>query len=164
MRQRQHYADMCQTIAKSFADTYSDMPVAAVVRGAGGSGKSVLLRRLALDFRNEYTVYWIADNAEDFLENEWLYDIDNNPTEKYLLMLEDWYRNFASTGDRATANRLLQKLKGKTNVRLVIGDRPAQDTYYPKTDRIIFDLKSEENGALLSHIINIIPEWKKQIH
>lgn len=157
---REHYAAIRRVLADSFADTYSDMPVSGVVRGEGGSGKSVLLRRLALDLRSEYTVYWIADNAMDFLQNEWLYDIDNNPTEKYLIVLEDWYRNFSSTGDRATANRLLQKIKSKANVRLLIGDRPAQFTYYPKNDSVVFDLQNDENAALLSYIINIVPDWK----
>jgi len=157
---RQQYGDIRTTVAASFADEFSDMPVAAVVRGEGGSGKSVLLRRLALDLRNEYTVYWIADNATDFLQNEWLYDIDNNPKEKYLLVFEDWYRNFASTGDRTLANSLLQKIKRKPNVRLLIGDRPTKFPYYPKNDSNIFDLKSEENAALLLYIINIVPDWK----
>jgi len=157
---RQHYEDIKEAIANSFVHTYSDIPVAAVVRGEGGSGKSVLLRRLSIDLRSEYTIYWIADNASDFLQNEWLYDIDNHPTEKYLLVLEDWYRNFTSTGDRSTANRLLQKIKQKPNVRLLIGDRPAQFTYYSKTDDIIFDLKSDENAALVSFIIDIVPDWK----
>ncbi|MBW2738626.1 MAG: hypothetical protein JRE64_07180 [Deltaproteobacteria bacterium] len=157
---RQHYEGIRQAIANSFADTYSDMPVAAVVRGKGGSGKSVLLRRLAIDLRNEYTVYWVADNAADFLQNELLYDIDNHSIEKYLIVIEDWYRNFASTGDRALGNRLIQKIKKRPNVRLIIGDRPVQFTRYPKTDDIIFDLKSEENTALLPYIFDIVPEWK----
>jgi len=157
---RQNYTNIRQSVANSFADKYSDMPVAAIVQGEGGSGKSVLLRRLAIDLRNAYTVYWIADNAKDFLQNEWLYDIDNNPNEKYLLVLEDWYRNFSSTGDRATANRLIQKIRRKPNVRLLIGDRPAQFTYYPKTNNIIFGLKNDENSTLFSYIIDIVPYWK----
>jgi hypothetical protein len=157
---RQQYEDIRKTVADSFADEFSDMPVAAVVLGEGGSGKSVLLRRLALDLRNEYTVYWIADNATDFFQNEWLYDIENNSKEKYLLVLEDWYRNFSNTTDRALANNLLQKVKRKFNVRLLIGDRPTRFPYYPKTDKIIFHLKSKENAALLSYIINIVPDWK----
>ncbi|MCK5127301.1 MAG: hypothetical protein KAR42_13685 [candidate division Zixibacteria bacterium] len=157
---RQHYRSIREAIAKSFADTHSDMPVAAVVRGEGGSGKSVLLRRLALDLRTEYTIYWVDDNAADFLNNEWLYDIENHPTEKYLLVLEDWYRNFANPGDRATANRLLQKIRKKPNVRLLIGDRPAQYTYYPKTNDNIFDLNTDENATLVSFIVNIVPHWR----
>ena len=159
---RQQYSGICQSIASSFDDIYSDMPVAAVVRGDGGSGKSVLLRRIALDLRSQYTVYWIADNAEDFINNEWVYDIDNNSTEKYLLIVEDWYRNFASTEDRSTANRLLQKVKSKTNVRLLIGDRHSQSTYYPKINQAIYDLRSKENGKLLEYISNIVPEWENK--
>lgn len=157
---RHHLKDIRETIANSFAHAYSDMPVAAVVRGEGGSGKSVLLRRLALDLRYEYTIYWIADNATDFLNNELLYDVENHPTERYLLVIEDWYRNFASTGDQKTALRLLQKIKLMPNVRLLIGDRPAPFTYYLKADDIMFDLKSDENAYLISFIMDIIPEWR----
>jgi hypothetical protein len=157
---RQHFSSICTTIATSFADKYGDMPVAAIVQGEGGAGKSVLLRRIALELRNEYTVYWIADNAIDFLDNEWEGDIEKNENEKYLLVLEDWYRNFTKTGQRDTAVRLLQKVKSKPNVRLLIGDRPASPGNYPKNQNALFDLKHKENAHLLKYIITQIPEWE----
>lgn len=159
---RQHYKSICQAIKNSFADPYSDMPVGAIVRGEGGSGKSVLLRRIAIELRNTYTVYWITDNAEDFLNNEWIYDIENNLDEKYLLILEDWYKNFTSTEDSITANKLLHKVKEKANVRLLIGDRLSTKIYYPKPKESIFDLESKENILLLPYIIDHIPEWKNK--
>lgn len=159
---RQHYQAICQAIAESFVDTFSDMPVAAIVRGEGGSGKSVLLRRIVVNLRNDYTVYWIADNAEDFLNNEWVYDIENNSNEKYLLILEDWYRNFTKTEDQVTANKLLQKVRRKTNVRLLIGDRLSTQVSYPKNREAIFDLVNEENASLLPHIIEFVPGWKEK--
>lgn len=158
---RQHYKGICQAITSSYTDKYGDMPVAAIVRGDGGTGKSVLLRRIAVDLRDNYTVYWIADNAEDFLQNEWVYDIENNPNEKYLLVLEDWYRNFSKPDDRVTANKLIQKVKNKQNVRLLIGDRFSTQVYYPKSKH--FDLRNTENDSLLSHIIFQIPEWKYRL-
>jgi hypothetical protein len=157
---RQHFSNICTTIAASFADKYSDMPVAAIVSGDGGTGKSVLLRRIAMELRNEYTVYWIADNAIDFLDNEWEEDIEKHDDEKYLLVLEDWYRNFTKTGSSETAVRLLQKVKRKPNVRLLIGDRPATPGNYPKPKNALFDLKHKENADLLKYIITQIPEWE----
>ncbi|OFY62220.1 MAG: hypothetical protein A3H98_04465 [Bacteroidetes bacterium RIFCSPLOWO2_02_FULL_36_8] len=160
--QREHYSNICQEINNSFSIPFNDNPIATIVRGDGGSGKSVLLRRIAHDLRNQFTVYWIADNAEDFLKNEWLYDIENNPNEKYLLVLEDWYRNFSKTNDRITAKTLLQKVKTKSNVRLLIGDRYSNQSYYPVSERVTHDLTSDENGSLLSFIIDQIPKWKNK--
>jgi len=157
---RNDYKSICQTITKAFAANFDDTSIAGIVRGEGGSGKSVLLRRIAVDLRNDYTVYWIGDNAEEFLENEWEYDIEKNPNENYLLILEDWYRNFSRTNDRITANRIIQKAKNKTNVRLLIGDRPLTDVYYPKPKDRIYDLVSEENASLFEYILEQIPEWK----
>ena len=159
---RQHYKSICQTIADSFADPINGIPTAAVVRGVGGIGKSVLLRRIALNLRNDYTIYWISDNAEDFLGNEWIYDIEYNPNEKYLLIIEDWYRNFSKTDDRIIANKLIQKVKSKPNLRLLIGDRPHTQTNYPKSKQIIFDLRHKENSSLLTFITDQIPEWKNK--
>ncbi len=157
---RKHYDGIVSAIDKSFDDTYGDMPVAAVVRGAGGTGKSVLLRRLALDLRREYTIYWIADNAGDFLKNEWVYDIEIHSDEKYLLILEDWYRNFTRATDRQSVNYLLQKVRRYPNVRLLIGDRPESNPDYPTINEMIFDLKADENHDLFSYITEIVPDWK----
>ncbi len=159
---RKYHKDILQRINHTFADRFADMPVAAIIRGEGGSGKSVLLRRIAVDLRNDYTVYWIADNAEDFLKNEWEYDIENNPDEKYLLILEDWYRNFSKTDDRITANKLIQRVKSKTNVRMLIGDRPATQVYYPKSNKYTYDLMPEENASLFSYITDINLEWREK--
>jgi hypothetical protein len=158
---RKIYDDVCLSIANSFADELGDIPVAAIIRGDGGTGKSVFLRRIAVDLRNHYTVYWIADNSEDFLQNEWIYDIEDNPSEKYLLVLEDWYRNFSKPDDRVTANRLIQKVKSKKNVRLLIGDRHSSQSNYPKSKT--FELTTEENISLLPHIIRQVPEWKDKL-
>jgi hypothetical protein len=159
---REHYSSICQAINNSFTNRYGDLPTAALVCGDGGSGKSVLLRRLAVDLRNDYTVYWIADNAKDFLENEWIYDIENNPNENYLLVLEDWYRNYSKTDDRISANTLLQKVRNKPNVRLLIGDRANTNASYPKSKNIVYTLLPSENATLFSYIINFIPNWKNK--
>lgn len=151
---------ICSAIAYSFQDSFGDMPIAAVIRGHGGGGKSVLLRRIALTLMNDYTVYWISDNGTDFLENEWAYDVDVNPHERYLIIFDDWYRNFARIEDKYTANRILQRVRSKPNVRLLIGDRPAQTTYYPFVSQLVFDLDIGENRDLLPFIVELVPEWQ----
>jgi len=156
---RTNYPDICSSITDSFDDLYIDMPVAAVVTGEGGSGKSILLRRIALELKDKFTIYWIEDNISDFLSNEWSYDIDRNPNENYLLIIEDWYRNVLRIDDSRAASSLIQKTRKKTNVRLLIGDRMSSPHSYPKPKGAVYQLCAGENEDLMTHIIGLIPEW-----
>jgi hypothetical protein len=139
--------------------------VASVIRGDGGSGKSVLMRRIALNLGNEYTVYWLDKNIEAFLKNEMVYDIKCNPNSKYVILLEDWYRNIESAQNLPLAQKLFNDLKHVPNARLIIGDRKGKRKLYDEfvLQNNIYDLENKENVKLLQNIFEKMPQWKESI-
>ncbi len=122
---RQDYQAAKQAIIQSFDN---ENAVAALIKGDGGSGKSVLLRRLAHDLSIDYRVYWLED-IEAFLEGEWQYEINKQPADNSIqtvIFIEDWYQHIENSSLEKEAIELLNKVSKKNAVRLVIGDRFAK--------------------------------------
>jgi hypothetical protein len=140
-------------------------PIAAIIRGDGGSGKSVLLRRLSFDLRNDYTVYWIGSNLDAFMANELIYDVQRHPAAKYLIILEDWYRNIERADNNAIANQFLNEIKRTPNAKLIIGDRKGKKKIYDDfiLSKNIYDLNNTENTNLLKNIFKQMPEWQNLV-
>jgi len=159
---REIYDSVIECISSSFKKSE---PVASVIRGDGGSGKSVFLRRLAVDLREKYTIYWLGNNIDPFLCNEFIYDVQKHPESKYIIILEDWYRNIERTGNKIIANQLLNELKRIPNARLIIGDRKDKKKMYDDFvgSSHIYDLHNTENIRLLENIFKKMPEWKEII-
>ena len=163
---RQAYQRAKEAIRNSFS---SDKAVAALIKGDGGSGKSVLLRRLAHDLCAEYTIYWLQSDIQSFLDCEWTYDVLKHSNAvappKYLLFLEDWYQHVENSQLQKEAVDLLTKAGKTSHVRLVIGDRPARPgakkAYESHiSSATIFTLDAGENVALLDVIFRKMPAWK----
>ncbi len=158
---RQSYAEIEGCIEHSFQKKYAH-PVCAVIRGEGGSGKSVLLRRLAFDLHNRYTIYWLSANADKFLVNELRNDIEKFPEHQFLVIMEDWYRNIEYAKQFGVGLELLKEISRLSNTRILIGDRPGISKLYDeKVARAdIYDLLPGENRVLLSKIFEQMPAWK----
>lgn len=163
---RQAYQGAMQAIENSFRN---DNAVAALIKGDGGCGKSILLRRLAHDLCADYTVYWLESDIQGFLDCEWPYDVlkhgNAGSPPKYLIFLEDWYQNVENSGLQSEAGVLLAKVNKTSHVRLVIGDRKAKlgtkKTYEAQVSSAsIFELSASENISLLDTIFTKMPEWK----
>jgi len=160
------YETVKQAITNSFAN---DNAVAALIKGDGGSGKSVLLRRLAHDLCTEYSVYWLETGILSFLDCEWVYDVlKQNHAEmppKYLIFLEDWYQHVENSSQQKETAELLAKISKTSYVRLVIGDRLAKpggkkayEIHVPELS--VFELNASENLGLLETIFTQMPEWR----
>ncbi|MBI5186464.1 MAG: ATP-binding protein [Nitrospinae bacterium] len=67
---REAYQRAVDAIKKSFE---GENAVAALIKGEGGSGKSVLLRRLAHDLCADYTVYWLESGIQSFIDGKRLF-------------------------------------------------------------------------------------------
>ncbi|MBG6129150.1 hypothetical protein IWQ47_000158 [Aquimarina sp. EL_43] len=160
---RKIYNNVIDSIKSSFERRTS---VATIIRGQGGSGKSVFLRRLSYDLRNDFTLYWLKDDIESFLDNEFIYDIKQNSDEKYLIILEDWYRNVEQCANILVVRKLLLALNDVNNAKLVIGDRKnrVKKIYdnYVYSDHI-YDLSNTENKFLLEYIFGNIPSLYRNL-
>ena len=163
---RQVYQRAKKAIESSFE---SDHPVAALIKGEGGSGKSILLRRLAHDLCTDYVVYWLESDIQSFLDCEWTYDVMKHSKaeapSKYLIFLEDWYQHVENSGLQQQAADLLSKVVKNSHVRLVIGDRPAKQKVRKIyeghiSSQNIFELNASENIVLLETIFVKMPEWQ----
>ncbi|MDB4919672.1 hypothetical protein [Mucilaginibacter sp.] len=159
---REIYNHFEYTVTTSFGH---NEPVAFVIRGEGGSGKSVLLRRIAFNLRNHYPVYWIGSNLEAFIKNEFFYDVQRNPESNYVIILDDWYRNVERAENKSIVHKFLHELKKTSNARLIIGDRKYKRKIYDDfvLSKNIHDLHNTENTQLLANVLEQMPEWQKSV-
>jgi hypothetical protein len=154
-----------QALEAIYASFDKALPIAAVVTGEGGSGKSVLLKRIASRLCNTYTVYWLGSNIIAFLNNEWEYDVKAHPEAKFLIVIDDWYRTVEKNGHRQAAMLLLNEMKMLKHARLIIGDRGGNRRSYNDFSYTnhAFRLSSSENQALLSQIAVQYPPLQKKL-
>lgn len=140
-----------------------EFKVAALVYGAGGVGKSTILRRLCIDIQkdNGCNVIWI-DDVEEFAQQGISMirkEIETNGNQKYLIAIEDWYRMFKNKHE--IASKILEKLHKINNVRIVIGDRTIEGKPYEEYGAAFkLHLSSNENQEIIGQIIKNHPDWQ----
>jgi len=130
--------------------------VSAVIHGAGGSGKSTFLRRVAIDHINkDFVVLWVTD-INFFCDSD-LAKIGNTDT-MYLVFIEDWF-SFESNAQLTIT--LLNRLKKLENVRVIIGDRDVFGKEYRKQvfDNNYFELLAEDNETIIKKVIALNDVW-----
>jgi len=143
----------------SFKDEVNSR-VIAIVNGAGGAGKSTLLRRVALEVRNEdFIVLWVKEHQfDDFVSTGWP-TIKNNKDQKYLIIIEDWYR--ITNTYEIESQRFLNQTKNADNIRIIIGDRGDKGYYrrYLNHSSAIFTLKNTDNWDIIQALIVKNVQW-----
>ena len=149
---RNDYGSIKKAAITSF-DRPTTSKVCCIVYGPGGSGKSTVLRRLAVGLADETTfrTIWVDAKLEHFVAQD-LLTIEREPSTNYLVILEDWYRLAC---EAEIGRELLRRCEKLNNVRLVIGDRDVQGKEYRDhaKDRNIFPLTTEENAQILNEVV-----------
>jgi hypothetical protein len=162
---RSAYGKICEAIKASFEDEYRSARISALIHGRGGSGKSTLMRRIALDHKAaDFTVLWVSsDHDPGLFFTEGVSKIRNEyPHRKFLIFLEDWYR--LKKMSSVLTQESLKSVFQLTNARMVLGDRDPHDSiskefiYNQEANK--FELKARENRDTIGKILDIIPEWK----
>jgi hypothetical protein len=152
---RKDYDKIKGTVLKSFLSN-SNTLVSVVVCGFGGSGKSTVLRRLAIDcLDSDLVVFWIT-NLSDFRKN--IETIKSEITFKYLLIIEDWER-LKTTFDYS----FFSELSETNHVRIVIGDREILNKEYLEffNQKNTFFLSPIDNTEILNKVLTINPQWEE---
>jgi hypothetical protein len=149
-------------IEELFKKDFLDCKVGALVYGEGGCGKSTLLRRIAIDIpikNKRYTNWWVED-IDVFMDYE-SSCISDNPDQKHIVFIDDWYRNKPEDKGR----RFFRWVKQQSNVLVLIGDRKNNGTYKQHLyGNNAFNLKPSENITILKHISGRSPDLKKFIN
>ena len=134
----------------------NNCPAAAIIGQHGGSGKSVALRRLAVDLAEQgYKVWWV-DEAERLLQSglSKLAEVSNGP--QFLLVddihyLEDGY-----------AKRFRQYLQKNRSLIMVVAGRGLPNAFRARvaSGSGLFDpYEADDRGSVLTKIAETIPEW-----
>jgi hypothetical protein len=133
--------------------------ITAVIIGSGGCGKSIFLRRVAIELIDAINlrVLWIND-LETFYKEAFENVIKS--FDKFLIIIDDW-TSIAS--DIHLITKFLNKLHQSENVRLIVGDRKnlRQKQYrkylIPGNE---FELSALENKDIISSIIKLNKPWQ----
>jgi thymidylate kinase len=161
---RKIYPKLKAEVIKAFKDEYREPKIIARLLGRGGSGKSTLLRRLAVDLKEEdFDVVWVNDKEFTEFCDKGKNDFSNYPENKFLVIIEDWYRIKQSKKDNSAD--IINSLCNYNNVRIVIGDRTidnsiAKGNLYT-TDEDEFKLTVDENKKTIPKILYKISDWKR---
>ncbi|MET3537664.1 P-loop NTPase [Chryseobacterium limigenitum] len=161
---RNGYDDLKKVITNSFIEE-KDEKVTAVICGSAGSGKSTTLRRIAVDLHDEpIHIVWVEDvNIEAFIEKGFpaiKNIVEKNETQKFLIIIEDWYRIFKKE-NKKTGIDILKKAKSINNIRIVIGDRTIDESYKNhRNNGFELHLSSDENVEIIEKIVEKYPDWK----
>lgn len=153
-----------KNIAKESFDSSKSIKVSAVVYGAGGVGKSTILRKIAVELaRESFTVLWIKDtHIREFIQND-IPLIEKHSQNNYLLIVEDWYRIFQS--DYALESQFLVRTDSLQNVRVIAGDRYLEGKKFMEhlnNRSNTFQLGTDENENIIAEIIDKFPQWREK--
>ena len=160
--ERGAYKKIIEEIKDSFTDEYRQPKIIALIHGRGGSGKSTLMRRLAIDCVTEdFCVLWINDKEiTKFYENG-ISQLNKYSEIKFLVFIEDWYRIKQNTEN---ANEIINSICYYSNVRVIIGDRTIDSSVSKEhifnPDENIIELSVRENKNTIDKIIEKVPQWK----
>ena len=160
--ERRGYEQLKNAVLESL-NQKREYKVCGIVHGTGGSGKSTVLRRLCIDIQHvaNHIVIWINDVME-FCQHgisTIKQDLETNNENKYLIVIEDWYRMFHK--DSETGSKILKQLHEYNNIRIVIGDRTIVGKSYDEygSDYNLL-LSSNENKEIIEQIIKKYPNWE----
>ena len=154
-------------IAKTCFNNYRTLKVSAIVFGAGGVGKSTILRKMAVELTKEsYIVLWLKDtHIREFIESDFR-SIEKNQQHNYLIIVEDWYRIFQN--DYGLERQFLIKTDALKNIRVIIGDRHLDGKKFMdhlNDSTKTFQLDTQENKKIIAKVIAKIsgqfPQWGK---
>ncbi|MBB4807060.1 hypothetical protein HNP38_002364 [Chryseobacterium defluvii] len=163
---RKGYSDLKNIIVGSFTEENHEK-VTAIVHGSGGSGKSTVLRRLAIDLHKEQlNVLWLERLKIREFEEQGLSVIKNeikkNHNQRFLIIIEDWYRMFNDKEKSALGIKILEETLEIDQIRIVIGDRNTQEKPYTEHQNNDFQLhlSSDDNREIIEKIIEKHQAWK----
>ncbi|MPS72484.1 MAG: hypothetical protein E2590_04955 [Chryseobacterium sp.] len=161
---RNGYDALKNIIIDSFIEEKHEK-VTAIVCGSGGSGKSTALRRIAVDLHKEpIHIVWVEDGGiEEFVEKGFpaiKYEVEKNENQKFLIIIEDWYRTFTKENEQWGTD-ILKKAKSINNIRFVIGDRTIKQSYTDhRSNNFELHLSSDDNKEIIEKIVEKYPDWK----
>lgn len=165
--ERTDYRKVSSVVEQCF-ETERHNKVVAIIYGDGGSGKSTLQRRLAVDLSSseKFKVLWLY-NFEDFLNGNKLNNtpsgleiIKNDVLTKYIIFIEDWYSLVDYNGE-SDSKKFLKQTQSTNNIRIVIGDRVIQGKHYLDylyDDNNKFLLRPSENKFILGKVVEKFKE------
>jgi hypothetical protein len=150
---------MIDVVKKRITECFeTNSKVAAVVHGPGGSGKSLLLRKLSIGLTSvPFRVLWVMD-LMDFYE----YDLRHvsNCNDEFLVIIEDWH---TLKENKALQSNFLSKIQKTKNIRILIGDRsPIEEKLYYNYlfEYGSFEIDNGENIDIIKKVIPFVGEWK----
>lgn len=161
---RKGYTELKSIVVNGFKqDRY--FKISAIVYGAGGCGKSTILRRLSVDIQEDkqIKVVWLNDGyAEEFIKQGFPIikkEIENDQNIKVLVVIDDWYRMFNNKPE--IANKILEEIHKTNRIRIVIGDRNIADKSYEEYGNDFeLLLSADQNKQIIDQIIAKFPDWK----
>ena len=151
---RKGYSDLLRVCKEAFN---IDRCVAAIVYGDGGAGKSTVLRRLANDLIDQpFKILWADEKSLETLANKTVNDIGKTSKVKYLLIIDDWFRQ-VNNSDESLVLSFLDSICRLKNVRLVIGDRNYRGKPYIKLNPGVYKIliDNTQNLEILEHVKKI---------
>ena len=161
--ERDAYKTIKEELKNSFADEFRQPKIIALILGRGGSGKSTLMRRVAVDsVQNDFCTLWLNDKEISIFYKSGINYIANYSKTKFLILIEDWYRIKQNT---AHAKEIIDSLCNYSNVRIIIGDRTLDNSISKEhifnPDENIIELKVNENKKTITEIIKKVTHWKE---
>jgi hypothetical protein len=163
---RKDYETIKNAVLNAFS-IVSISKVAAIIHGTGGSGKSTVLRRLAIEVSEalqDAEVIWVKDRSLKEFKKNALPKIKEDKDHKFIVFIEDWYRQTFGEENKIIGDELLKDTHTINNLRLVIGDRDIKGKDYLQNvikSEATFELKEEENKVIIKEIISNYVEWER---
>ncbi len=158
---RRDYETILQQIVQSFE---RNSLISVVIYGAGGNGKSTLMRKLALDKNVQtFIVLWLTD-IERFYKSD-LDLIQKDKTNKYILFIENWP---TLENELSIVTPLLNVASKGNNLKIIIADRTVTpEKLYKKylfgNNQYLLDFT--ENSEIFEQLVELDPIfWKRLLH
>jgi len=136
------------------------LPAASII-GRGGSGKSIVLRRLGIDLFNQGYEVWYAEDAKSFLDNDISKFIKADQVDRLFILLDE-----AQQLKSDEFKRLAVYLRESTSITCVIAGQSIEQGVWDRLKKSGrgFDLsRLKDQGKILAKIAELIPEWNKAI-
>src|SRR6185503_1655503 len=129
--------------------------------GRGGTGKSTLLRQLAIDLaKGVFAVIWVNNKQIDDFVDQGIKQFGHYPHKMFLVIIEDWYQI------KKNRSEVINNLCNYSNIRIIIGDRDTDNSisrehfYEPEKNLFKLDVSIEENQETIDKILGNIKAWK----